>query len=63
VLQNSRRLAGDVFDWRSDTKRPSNYHDAAKDIVDAADAMLAKLSAPASPAASAAPAPATTPHR
>jgi hypothetical protein len=63
VLQNSRRLAADVFDWRSDTKRPSNYHDAAKDIVDAADAMLAKLSAPASPAASGAPAPASSPHR
>ena len=66
VLQNSRRLASDVFDWRSDTnaKRPSNYHDAAKDIVDAADAMLAKLSATAAPAAaSAAPAPASSPHR
>ena len=65
VLQNSRRLAGDVFDWRSDSnaKRPSNYHDAAKDIVDAADAALAKLSAPAAPAASGAPAPASSPHR
>ena len=65
VLQNSRRLAGDVFDWRTDsnTKRPSNYHDAAKDIVDAADAMLAKLSATATPAASGAPAPASSPHR
>ncbi len=66
VLQNSRRLASDVFDWRSDTnaKRPSNYHDAAKDIVDAADAMLAKLSATAAPpVATAAPAPAPSPHR
>jgi hypothetical protein len=64
VLQNSRRLAADVFDWRSDSnaKRPSNYHDAAKDIVDAADAMLAKLASPA-PAASGAPAPSSTPHR
>ena len=60
VLQNSRRLAADVYDWRSDSKRPSNYHDAAKDIVDAVDAALAKLSAPASTAA---PAPASTPHR
>jgi hypothetical protein len=63
VLQNSRRLAADVYDWRSDSKRPSNYHDAAKDIVDAADAALAKLSAPAAPAASGAPAPASSPHR
>jgi len=66
VLQNSRRLASDVFDWRTDTnaKRPSNYHDAAKDIMDAADAMLAKLSATAPPAAAtAAPAPAASPHR
>ena len=63
VLQNSRRLAAEVFDWRSDSKRPSNYHDAAKDIVDAADAMLAKLAAPASPAAGSAPVPSSTPHR
>lgn len=66
VLQNSRRLAGDVFDWRTDSnaKRPSNYHEAAKDIMDAADAMLAKLSATAAPAAAtAAPAPAASPHR
>ena len=63
VLQNSRRLAADVYDWRTDTnaKRPSNYHDAAKDIVDAADAALAKLAA--APAASTAPAPASSPHR
>jgi hypothetical protein len=62
VLQNSRRLASDVFDWRSGSKRPSNYQEAAKDIIEAADASLAKLSAPA-PAASAAPAPSPTPHR
>ena len=63
VLQNSRRLAADVFDWRSGSKRPSNYRDAAKDVIDAADDALAKLAAPASPAASPAPAPAATPHR
>ena len=63
VLQNSRRLAADVFDWRSDSKRPSNYHDAAKEIVEAADAALATLAAPASPAASGAPAPSSAPHR
>jgi hypothetical protein len=63
VLQNSRHLAADVFDSRSDSKHLSVYHDAAKDVMDAADAMLAKLSAPASPAASGAPAPASTPHR
>ena len=65
VLQNSRRLAADVFDWRSDSnaKRPSNYHDAAQDIIAAADADLAKLSATASPAASPAPAPMSSPHR
>ena len=64
VLQNSRRLAIDVFDWRTDgsTKRPSNYHDAAKDVVDAADAELAKLAAP-TPATGGAPAPSSTPHR
>ncbi len=62
VLQTSRRLAGEVFDWRSDSKLPANYHDAAKEIIDVADAMLAKLSAPAA-AASPAPAPAASPHR
>ena len=64
VLQNSRRLAIDVFDWRTDgsTKRPSNYHEAAGDIVTAADAMLAKLSSPA-PEATGAPAPSSSPHR
>ena len=64
VLQNSRRLAIDVFDWRTDgsSKRPSNYHEAAGDIVAAADAMLAKLSSP-SPEATGAPAPASSPHR
>jgi len=61
VLQNGRRLASDVYDWRSDSKRPSDYHDAAKDILDATDAMLAKLSQP--PAATGAPAPASSPHR
>jgi hypothetical protein len=63
VLQNSRRLAADVFEWRTSDKRPSNYRDAAKDIIAAADADLAKLSATASPAASAAPAPMSSPHR
>jgi Ni/Co efflux regulator RcnB len=62
VLQNSRRLAADVYDWRPGDKRPSNYREAAKDIVDAADAALAKLSAP-EPAAGGAPAPSSTPHR
>jgi len=64
VLQTSRRLAIDVFDWRTDghTKRPSNYHDAAADIVAAADAMLAKLSSPA-PEETAAPTPSSSPHR
>ncbi|MEA2787413.1 MAG: hypothetical protein QOF71_3517 [Candidatus Eremiobacteraeota bacterium] len=64
VLQNSRHLAIDVFDWRTDgaTKRPSNYHDAAGDIVAAADADLAKLAAPAA-TTSAAPAPSSSPHR
>jgi hypothetical protein len=64
VLQNSRRLAIDVFDWRTDgsTKRPSNYHDAAGDIVAAVDADLAKLAAPAA-ATGTAPAPSSSPHR
>jgi hypothetical protein len=63
VLQNSRHLAADVFDSRADNRHQSDYHDAAKDVMDAADAMLAKLAAPASPAASDAPVPAATPHR
>ena len=72
-IENSKRLAQEVFEWRrsisqagsnisssgSDT-RPSIYRDAAKEIVAAANDMLAKLAAPAPPAASAAPAP--TPH-
>ncbi|HZW53063.1 MAG TPA: hypothetical protein VFF00_03465 [Candidatus Elarobacter sp.] len=71
VLENSKRLAQEVFDWRrsgngasdlgSRDNRPSFYHDSAKDILDAANAMLAKLNAPPAPAASASPA--AAPHR
>jgi hypothetical protein len=56
VLETSKRFASEVYDWRgnmtatysSDTKdnRKSLYYDAAKDILDAANAMLAKLNAP-----------------
>jgi hypothetical protein len=70
VLQNSKRLAQDVVDWRRSVSqngsiigssgkdtRPSLYRDAAKEIVTAVDDALAKLNAP-----SAAPAgPAFTP--
>jgi hypothetical protein len=71
LLESCRKLAQDVVDWRrsldqnggnspgeSNAKdnRPSVYHDAAKDVLDAANAMLAKLNA-APGAATAAPAP------
>jgi acyl-homoserine lactone acylase PvdQ len=75
VAQNSKRLAQEVFDWRrsiaqsggiisssGSDNRPSIYRDAAKDIVAAADDMLAKLAAPAANASPAA-APAPSPHR
>lgn len=82
VAQNARRLADDVVGWRrsynqsgsviassdKDT-RPSAYAASARDIVTAADQLLATLtnvtaSSP-SPSASAAasPAPAASPHR
>ncbi|HEY6236072.1 MAG TPA: hypothetical protein VIW69_13300 [Candidatus Elarobacter sp.] len=71
VLENSKRLAQDVFDWRRSVSqngsviassgtdnRPSIYHDAAADIVAAANDMLAKLAASqATGAASPAPSP------
>ncbi len=74
VLLNAKRMAQDVYDWRrsmgqngaviassgSDT-RPSMYRDSAKEIIAAADDMLAKLAAPA--AAPPPAAPASTPHR
>ncbi len=72
VAQNAKRLAQDVFDWRrsyqqsssgnsigssgSDT-RPSAYRDSAKDILAAANDMLAKFAPAPAPAASAAPGP------
>lgn len=73
IVQNAKRIAQDVLDWRrsygqggsnisssGSDNRPSVYHDSAKDIVAAADDMLAKLAAPAP----AAPAAATSsPHR
>jgi hypothetical protein len=80
VVQNARRLAQDVVDWRrsiqqngsviassGSNNQPSAYRDAARDVVAAADQLLANLSgveasSPA-PAASAVPAPASTPHR
>jgi hypothetical protein len=74
VAQNAKRLAQEVIDWRrsyqqsgssivssgSDT-RPSAYRDSAKDIVAAANDLLAKLADVPAPAASATPAP--SPHR
>jgi len=76
VALNAKRIAQDVYDWRQSTAqngsniassgsdtRPSMYRSSAKDIVAAADDLLAKLAAPPAPAASAAPAPATSPHR
>jgi len=80
TVLNAKRLAQDVVDWRrsiqqngsvitssGSNNQPSAYRDAARDIVTAADQMLANLTAvqassPA-PAASAVPAPAATPHR
>ena len=70
-IETSKRLAQDVFDWRQSIgqngsviassgkdNRPSIYHDAAADIVAAANDMLAKLAASqASGAASPAPSP------
>jgi len=57
VVETSKRFASEVYDWRqnmsatsgSDAKdnRKSLYYDSAKDILDAANAMLAKLNAPA----------------
>ena len=65
VLETSKRLAAEVVDWRqnmsfggsSKDNRASLYHDSAKDVLDAANAMLAKLEAPApaGPAVSAPP--------
>ena len=54
VLETSKRLAAEVYDWRrnmsfggdSKDSRPSIYRDAAKEIVAAASEMLAKLNAP-----------------
>jgi hypothetical protein len=76
LTQNAKRLAQDVIDWRrsyeqsgsgnsitssgSDT-RPSTYRDSAKDIVAAANDLLAKIAAMPAPATSAVPAP--SPHR
>ncbi|MDB5027777.1 MAG: hypothetical protein JWO66_1466 [Candidatus Eremiobacteraeota bacterium] len=68
VLENSKRLAADVFDWRrplstvdpgSKDTRPSIYHNAAQEILDSTNAMLAKLTAvpAAAPPAAAAPSP------
>jgi hypothetical protein len=76
VVLNAKRLAQDVFEWRRSidqngsyiassrsNNQPSFYRDAAKDVIAAADDMLAKLSA-VPPAATAVPAPAATgPHR
>lgn len=67
VLENTRRLASDVFDWRrsngandsgggKDT-RPSLYHNSAKEILDAVNTMLATLNAPASATPTPAPKP------
>lgn len=60
VLLTSRRLAQAVVDWRFSAdprdERLSLYHAAAKEVLDAAAALLAQVDAPA-PAASGAPAP------
>jgi hypothetical protein len=71
-LENSKRLAQDVVEWKQSynqsganiassgsDNRPSIYRDAAKEVLAAANDMLAKLAAPA---ASAIPAPAPSPH-
>jgi hypothetical protein len=65
VLETSKRLASEVVDWRrnmsfggdSKDSRPSIYRNAAKDVVSAANELLAKLNAPSTPPA----APAFTP--
>ena len=71
TLENGKRLAADVVDWRrslgqnggnrpgeanSRDNRPSYYRDSAKEILDAANAMLAKLNAPQAPSAPSGPA-------
>jgi hypothetical protein len=74
VLENAKRLAQDVFDWRrsinqsgaiiassGNDNRPSVYHTAAKEILDSVNDMLAKLAAPA-PSASGAPATSPAPR-
>jgi hypothetical protein len=58
ILENSKRLASDVYDWSTIDKTRSIYRPAAKEILDAAVGMLATLNA--APAASGAPAPKPT---
>jgi hypothetical protein len=66
VLENAKRLAQDVFDWRrsisqngaviassGSDNRPSLYRDAAKEILDSVKQMLAELPAAAPPASGA----------
>jgi hypothetical protein len=63
ALENSKRLAQDVFDWKQSynqsgssiassgsDNRPSVYRDLAKEVLAAANDMLAKLAAPAAAA-------------
>ncbi len=72
-IENSKRLAQDVADWRQSIaqggsnisssgsdNRPSIYREAAKEIVAKANEMLVQLAASAAPGASAAPA--ASPH-
>jgi len=72
VLETSKRFASEVYDWRNTMTSTSNdpkrnpkslYYDAAKEILDAANGMLAKLNAPAAVPAGPAltPAPKTNP--
>ncbi|MDB5071267.1 MAG: hypothetical protein JWM87_2378 [Candidatus Eremiobacteraeota bacterium] len=77
VALNAKRLAQDVFDWRrsidqngayiqssGSDNRPSVYRDSAKEIIAAADDMLAKLAAvPATASAAPVPVPVSSPHR
>ena len=78
VLQNGKRLAQDVVDWRrsisqngsiigssGNDNRPSLYRDAAKEIVKTIDDALAQLNAPSPPPAGPAfaPAPKASPSR
>ncbi len=71
-LENSKRLARDVFEWRrsinqngssiassGSDNRPSIFQDAAKEILESANDMLAKLAAAA---ASGTAAPVPSPH-